>query len=93
MPIDRELFSAIAESDRDLREPHGLAHIAAIEDHIRHVFATQRLGRLLAEHPADGVQHIGFTAAVRPDYRGDAFVKIKNRFVGERFEAEQLERL
>jgi hypothetical protein len=47
---------------------------------------------LLAEYPAHRVQHIRFSATVRPDDSGDAFVKIQERFVGERLKAEKLER-
>jgi hypothetical protein len=48
---------------------------------------------LLPEHPTDRVEHIGFSATVRPDNSGDALVEIENRFIGKRFEAEELDRL
>jgi hypothetical protein len=48
---------------------------------------------LLAERPLYGVEHIGFSATVRADYRGDALMKIEDSFIGKRFEAGQLERL
>jgi len=37
---------------------------------------------------ADGVKDVGFSTTVRPDDSGDAFVKIEDRFIGKRFEAE-----
>jgi hypothetical protein len=48
---------------------------------------------LLAKNPANRVKHVGFSATVWPDDCGYALVKIKKRFIGERFEAEKLERL
>jgi hypothetical protein len=93
VPINTELLGTICESQRDLGESHGLAHLAAVEDHVSHLIAAQRFRGLLAEYPTDRIKHIGFSAAVRPNNSGRAFVKIKNRFVGKRLEAEQLERL
>ena len=46
------------------------------------------LGRIFAHHPTDSVDNIRFSAAVRADYRGDAFMKIEDGFIGKRFEAE-----
>ncbi len=74
-------------------KPKWLASVGAVENNIGHFAATKRFGGLLAEHPSDRVEQIGFAATVRTDDRGDAFVEIENGFIGERFEAEQLERL
>jgi hypothetical protein len=46
----------------------------------------KRLGRLLAEHPADGVGDIGFAAAVGADDGSDAGLKIQRGFVREGLE-------
>jgi hypothetical protein len=88
MPLDSKFFSAIGERERDLRKSYGLACIGAVEDHVRHLVAAERFGRLLAERPLYGVEHIGFSAAVRADYRRDALMKIEDGFIGKRFEAE-----
>ena len=88
MPLDSEFFSAIGERERDLGKSYRLACIGAVEDHVRHFVATKRFGGLLAERPAYGVEHIGFSATVRADYRGDALMKIEDSFIGKRFEAE-----
>jgi hypothetical protein len=48
---------------------------------------------LLAQHPANGIEQIGFPTTIGADNRGHAFVKIENGFVGERFKAEELEGL
>ena len=88
MPLDSELFRAIGERERDLGKSYRLACIGAVEYHIRHFVAPKRFGGLLAERPAYGVEHIGFSATVRADYRGDALMKIEDSFIGKRFEAE-----
>ena len=93
VPIDRQLVCTIGESDRNLRKTDRLARVGAVENNVGHLVAAKRFGGLFAQDPAHGVKHIRFPAAVRPDNSGDAFVKIKNRFIGERFEAEELERL
>ena len=72
--------------------PSAGAGVGAGEDDVRHLAAAQRLGRLLAEHPADGVEDVRFAAAVRADHAGDALVEIQDRLRGERLEAEELER-
>jgi hypothetical protein len=48
---------------------------------------------LLAEDPANGVEHVRLPAAIGTDDGGDALVKFENGFIGERFEADQLERM
>ena len=93
MPLDSQFFGAIGEREGDLRKSYRLACVGAIEDDIRHFVAAERFGGLLSERPAYGVEHIRFSATVRADYRGDAFVKIEDGFIGKGFEAEQLERL
>ena len=93
MPVHAELAPAIRERQRNLAEADRLARFGSVENDVRHFAAAQGLGRLLAEHPANGVEHVGFSAAVRPDDGGDAFVKFEDGFVRERFEAEEFERL
>ena len=88
MPVDSELFSTIGESELDLCQSNRLACVGAVEDHIRHFIATERLCRLLAECPADGFKDVGFSATIRPDDSGRALVKVKDGFIGKRFEAE-----
>ena len=88
MPLDSEFFSAIGERERDLGKSYRLARIGAVEDYVRHFVAAERFGGLFTQRPFYGVEHIRFSAAVRADYRGDAFMKIKDGFIGKRFEAE-----
>ena len=67
------------------------AAIGAGEDHIFGFFAAQVAVALLAQHPADGVGHVGFSAAIRPNNGGDALVEGKFDFVGEGFVALNFE--
>ena len=64
----------------------GFAGGAAVEDDIHHRPAAERLGRLVAEDPFDGVDDVGFTAAVGPDDADDGFVESDFGFVGEGLE-------
>ena len=93
MPIDLELGRAISEGERDFGEADRLARVTPVENDVSHFTAAKRFGGLLAEHPAHGIKQIGFSATVWTDNGGNALVKIKNRFIGERFKAEKFERL
>ena len=83
MPINVQLICAIGKGKRNLSKTDRFARISAIENDVGHFVAAQRLGGLFAEHPAHGIQHIGLSATVRANDRGDAVVKVKNRFIGE----------
>ena len=93
MPIDVEFRRAISQGERDFGETDRLARVASVENDVSHFAAAKRFGGLFAEDPAHGIKQIGFSTTVWADNGGDAFVKIKNRFIGERFEAEKFERL
>src|SRR5262249_44456118 len=88
MPFDSEFFGTIAERERDLRKSYRLACIGAVEYHVRHLVAAKRFGGLFAQRPANGVEHIRFSATVWADYRGYALMEIEDSFIGKRFEAE-----
>jgi hypothetical protein len=64
-----------------------LPGIAAVEDHVLHLFAAQALGALLAKHPGDGVGDVALATAVGPDDGGDTLVKGQLGAVGEGLEA------
>ena len=64
-----KLLLAIGERHGDFRHADGLPRIRAVEDHIRHLAAPEGLGRLLTQAPADRVEHVALTAAVRPHDR------------------------
>ena len=88
VPIDAEVFFAIGQIEGDLSEPDRFTCLASVENNVSHLLAAERFGRLFAQHPAHGVEHVRFAATVRPDNGGNSFVKIKNRFISERFETE-----
>ena len=77
-----------AERERHLAHAHRFAAVRAVENHVGHFAAAQRLGRLLAEHPADGIGDIGFAAAVGADDGGDTGLKIQRGLVREGLKAE-----
>jgi hypothetical protein len=58
----------------------------SVKNYIFHFIAPQGAASLLSQTPPDGINNIGFTAAVWPNNRSHAIVKIYNRFVGKRFE-------
>ena len=82
----------IDERQRHLGHAGGQAVARAGEDDVFHARAAQRLGRLLAQHPGDGVSDVGFSAAVRTDNGGDAFaMELQLGAVAERFESQDLQ--
>ena len=89
--LDAELPGLIVQHERRLRVAHGCALLCAAEDDVLHLRAAQRLGTLLAEHPADGVGNIRFAAAVRADDGSDVAAELQHSLVRERFEALDLQ--
>ena len=81
-----ELRLAIGEGHGHLRHADGLPGVRAVEDHVRHLAAAQGLGRLLAQAPAHGVEHVALAAAVRSHDRRHAVREIQFAFRGERLE-------
>ena len=93
MPVESESLLAFREGHRHFRQADRRARIRAGENHIGHFAAAQGFGGLFPEHPADRIQHIGFSASIRPDDTGHAAMKFKNRFRSKRLKAEEFERL
>ena len=93
IPFDAQFLFALGESQRNLGHSERLPAVCPAENHVRHLPSAQRLGRLLAEHPANGVEHIRLAAAVGSDNCRDAAVKIEDRPRRERFEANHLKGL
>ena len=68
--------------------PKRLAVARAGEDHVFHPGAAQALGRLLAEHPTDGVAQVRLPAPVRThDGRNTRAVKAHLGPVAERLKS------
>lgn len=65
----------------------GAACGCAVENHVLHGFAAQLFGGRFAQHPAHGVYHVGFAAAVW-SYHGDKLAgNVDGGGVGEGFES------
>ena len=60
------------EQQRNLGHPGGRIGVVAGVDEVFGAFAAQASGRLLAEHPADGVDDVGLAAPVGADDRRDS---------------------
>ena len=65
----------------------GAAGGGAVENHILHALAAQLFGRSFAQHPAHGIDHVGFAAAVGADHGHQLAGHVNGGGVGERFEA------
>src|SRR5205814_10673250 len=63
VPINIQLSCAIGKCKRNLSKADRLARIGAIENDIGHFIAAERLGGLLPEHPAHGIEHVRLAAA------------------------------
>ena len=68
-----------------------LADLRPAEDHVLHLVPPQGPGRLLPQHPANGIGEIGLAAAVGADNGGDGMVKGEHGVVREGFEALQFQ--
>ncbi len=64
----------------------GAAGGGAVENHILHALAAQLFGRSFAQHPAHGIDHVGFAAAVGTDHGHQLAGHVNGGGVGERFE-------
>ena len=85
--IDFERSFAIGHRQGDFRHAERLAFFGAVENDVGHFTAAQGLGGGFAEHPADGIDDVGFAAAVGTDDAGDAFGEFKDGLVREGLEA------
>jgi hypothetical protein len=84
----------VDQREANLRHARGIAVARAGENHVFHARAAQRLGRLLPEHPGDGVGDIRLAAAVRADDGGNAFaMELQLGAIAERLESQNLQLL
>jgi len=67
-PLAAGAALGIVEMQLDAGAADGLALAGAVEDDVLHGLAAQGGGLGLAEHPAHGVDHVGFAAAVGADH-------------------------
>ena len=85
--VDAEGLLTIGHGEDDFGHADGLAFVGAVEDDVGHFIAAEGFGGGFAEDPADGVDDVGFAAAIGADDAGDAFVEVKLGFVSEGLEA------
>jgi hypothetical protein len=82
----------VDQCERHFGHASGITVARARKDHILHARPTQRLGRLLAEHPRNRVGNVRLAAAVRPDDGGDAFaVEFQLGAITEGLESQNLQ--
>ena len=62
----------VSKSQIHFRHPDGFATFGAVENHVGHFGAAQRLGGLFTKYPADGIGDIGLTTTIRTNDRGYA---------------------
>ena len=84
-------FADAAKRERDFAHAHRLATVGAVEDHVGHFAAAQCLGRLFAEHPADGIGDVGFATTVWSNNGGNTGLKIQRRLVREGLKTKNCE--
>ena len=77
----------VVKGQRHLRHAQGPALLGAIEDHVLHLGAAERLGALLAQHPAHGVGDVALAAAVGPDDGRDAAAELQLCLFSKGFES------
>ena len=72
----------------DFGHAEGFHFAGAGKDDVFHFAAAENRNALFAEDPADGIEHIGFAAAVRPDDARNSCGKLDRGLKRERFESE-----
>ena len=91
---DRQRAVGVVDGQRHLGAAQRLAVGGAGEDDVLHLPAAQGFRALLAHHPRQGVDDVGFAGAVRADDRADARLELQRgrrregleSFEGQRFE-------
>ena len=73
--IHRQRLVLVVERQRHFAKRQAAALLRAVEDDVLHLRAAQRLGALLAQHPAHRIGDVGLAAPVRADNAGDAVFK------------------
>ena len=73
--------------------PSGWSAVGAAENDVGHFPSSQGLGRLLAEHPANGIENVRLTAAVWSYDRSDPAMKVQNRPQRKRLKPDHFEGL
>ena len=88
--VGAELLFAVGEGDGDFREAERLARVGAVEDDVHQLRASERGRALFAQHPADGVGNVRFSAPVGPDDGDQPRFKRQPRLVREALEPDDV---
>ena len=91
--VKSEAAVGIVNYKRDLRKSVRTAVGCSAENDILHGLTAEIFGRLLTEHPPDGIGYVAFAAAVRSDDGGNALAEPQHCFVGKGFKALYFYRL
>ena len=91
--LDRQQPGRVVDGQRDLGPAERRPLRRAGEDDVVHLLAAHRAGCLRAEHPGDGVDHVGLAGAVGPDHHRDPRLELEGGCVGERLESFEGQRL
>ena len=76
----------IVEHQFDAAAAGGLARSGAVEDHVLHRFAAQLAGLAFTQHPAHGIDDVGFAAAIGPDHANPLARQRNTGRLGKRLE-------
>lgn len=88
--VEVENALLVIENERHFAKRERFSFQRPAENDVLHVAAAQRFCGLFPQNPANGVGDVALSAAVGTHDAGNAVVEPNRRFVGERFEADQL---
>ncbi len=91
--LDRERPVGVVDGQGHLGAAQRRAAGGAGKDDIFHLAAAQGLGALLAHHPGQRIDDVGFTRAVRADHTGNSRLEPKSRCRRKGFESLECQTL
>ena len=91
--LDRQQTRRVVQRQHHLGAPECRSLGRTGEDDVVHLLATHGTRRLRAQHPGNGVHHVGLARTVGADDDGDPRLELQGGGVGERLETFEGERL
>src|SRR5690606_12705122 len=83
--LGRQNIFVVVKGEGDFGQIRGLTGLCSVENNVLHLFRPQHFGALLPYYPTDGIDDIGFAAAIRADNSRDALVKIDGYLFAKTF--------